>query len=404
MYDLVGGGFHRYSVDDAAGSCRTSRRCSTTTRCSSPRTCTRWLVTGEERYREVVERDARLRAARAARCPSGGFASAQDADTDGVEGLTFTWTPRTRASPRASCCSRSSTAARSSAASSTTRRGRGCSRARERRPQPAATTRRSPPGTASRSPRSPRPGGGSTAPTGSTRRRELARVPARAALATDGRLHRTWRDGRASGTGYLEDYANVAHGLLRAARRDRRAALARGGAPARAARGRALRRRRARRLLPRRPPTASSSSRARRTSTTTRSRPATRCSPTSCCGSRGSTATTSSSGARSACSGSLARRLGRGADRRSAGRSARSTSTSRRRASSRSSARPTSEVARAALAPFDPNAVVAFGPAEDVPLLAGKDAGRRQAGGLRLRALRLPAPGHELRGACGARR
>jgi uncharacterized protein YyaL (SSP411 family) len=29
-------------------------------------------------------------------------------------------------------------------------------------------------------------------------------------------------------------------------------------------------------------------------------------------------------------------------------------------------------VARAALAGFDPNAVVAFGPAEDVPLLAGK--------------------------------
>jgi len=31
------------------------------------------------------------------------------------------------------------------------------------------------------------------------------------------------------------------------------------------------------------------------------------------------------------------------------------------------------DVARAALAPFDPNAVVAFGPSEDVPLLQGKD-------------------------------
>jgi uncharacterized protein YyaL (SSP411 family) len=31
-----------------------------------------------------------------------------------------------------------------------------------------------------------------------------------------------------------------------------------------------------------------------------------------------------------------------------------------------------SEVARAALRGLDPNAVVAFGPAEDVPLLAGK--------------------------------
>ena len=34
--------------------------------------------------------------------------------------------------------------------------------------------------------------------------------------------------------------------------------------------------------------------------------------------------------------------------------------------------RPDAEVARAALAPYDPNAVVAFGPAEGVPLLEGK--------------------------------
>jgi uncharacterized protein YyaL (SSP411 family) len=33
---------------------------------------------------------------------------------------------------------------------------------------------------------------------------------------------------------------------------------------------------------------------------------------------------------------------------------------------------PESDVARAALEPFDPNAVVAFGPAEGVPLLEGK--------------------------------
>ena len=33
---------------------------------------------------------------------------------------------------------------------------------------------------------------------------------------------------------------------------------------------------------------------------------------------------------------------------------------------------PDSEIARAALAGFDPNAVVAFGPAEGVPLLEGK--------------------------------
>ena len=33
---------------------------------------------------------------------------------------------------------------------------------------------------------------------------------------------------------------------------------------------------------------------------------------------------------------------------------------------------PGDEIARAALSAFDPNAVVAFGPADDVPLLAGK--------------------------------
>src|SRR5205085_191755 len=50
-----------------------------------------WLVTGEERYRRVAEEtlDYMLRELR---LPHGGFASAQDADTEGVEGLTFTWT------------------------------------------------------------------------------------------------------------------------------------------------------------------------------------------------------------------------------------------------------------------------------------------------------------------------
>ena len=33
---------------------------------------------------------------------------------------------------------------------------------------------------------------------------------------------------------------------------------------------------------------------------------------------------------------------------------------------------PGSDVARAAVAGFDPNAVVAFGPADDIPLLGGK--------------------------------
>ena len=56
----------------------------------------------------------------------------------------------------------------------------------------------------------------------------------------------------------------------------------------------------------------------------------------------------------------------------SAGRSARSTCGSRRRRRSRSWARWRALSARAALAPFRPRAVAAVGPADDVPLLAGK--------------------------------
>ena len=55
---------------------------------------------------------------------------------------------------------------------------------------------------------------------------------------------------------------------------------------------------------------------------------------------------------------------------------------------------PQDEVARAALAGFEPNTVVAFGPGDDVPLLDGKTAVGRCADGLRLRALRLPGSGH----------
>ena len=56
-------------------------------------------------------------------------------------------------------------------------------------------------------------------------------------------------------------------------------------------------------------------------------------------------------------------------------------------------------VARAALAPFAPRTVVAVGPAEEVPLLAREVARGRQAGRLRVRALRLPRAGHRARGA-----
>ena len=52
-----------------------------------------WAVTRNERYRQVAE-DTLDHLLREMRLPEGVFASAQDADTDGHEGLTYVWTPQ----------------------------------------------------------------------------------------------------------------------------------------------------------------------------------------------------------------------------------------------------------------------------------------------------------------------
>jgi uncharacterized protein len=90
MHDLVGGGFHRYSVD-AEWLVPHFEKMLYDNALLVPPYLHAWVLTGEERYREVAERtlDYLLRELR---LPGGGFASAQDADTDGVEGLTHTWT------------------------------------------------------------------------------------------------------------------------------------------------------------------------------------------------------------------------------------------------------------------------------------------------------------------------
>ena len=88
--DQLGGGFHRYSTDarwlvphfeqmlyDNAGLARVYVHA--------------WQLTGEPRYGDVARAALEFMAGRLA-TPEGGLAASLDADTGGVEGATFTWT------------------------------------------------------------------------------------------------------------------------------------------------------------------------------------------------------------------------------------------------------------------------------------------------------------------------
>jgi uncharacterized protein len=91
FYDVVGGGFHRYSVDDRWLIPHFEKMLYDNAVLTSTYLHA-WVVTGRERYREVVEETLGYMLRELA-LPDGAFASAHDADTDGVEGLTYTWTP-----------------------------------------------------------------------------------------------------------------------------------------------------------------------------------------------------------------------------------------------------------------------------------------------------------------------
>jgi uncharacterized protein YyaL (SSP411 family) len=147
----------------------------------------------------------------------GGFASSEDADTDGVEGLTYTWTPTELVDaigPGRDELLQPFEHGRY------VLRGRLTDDERERllairaqRPQPL------------RDDKAIAGWNGlmlaALAEAGRRLERddwvraavELAEFLLGPLSAERGRLHRTWRDGVAKGTGYLEDYAHVAHGL-----------------------------------------------------------------------------------------------------------------------------------------------------------------------------------------------
>ena len=208
MYDLVGGGFHRYSVDERWLIPHFEKMLYDNA-LLVPAYLHGWLVLGDERYRQVVE-DTVEYALRELRLDSGGFASAQDADTDGVEGLTFTWTPDEVPRPELLLPFEDG---RFVIRGDLTREERvELLAARAQRPQPL------------RDEKAVAGWNGLMLAALAEAARRLGRedwlLAARelaqfllGPLADGDRLHRTWRDGVAKGTGYLEDYAHVAHGL-----------------------------------------------------------------------------------------------------------------------------------------------------------------------------------------------
>jgi uncharacterized protein YyaL (SSP411 family) len=208
MYDVVGGGFHRYSVDERWLVPHFEKMLYDNA-LLVPAYLHGWLVLGRERYREIAQ-ETLAYMLRELRLHEGGFASAQDADTDGVEGLTYTWTPE-EGVPKEVL--------------EPFEHGRFVIRGelepdlrarlleeRLRRPQPlrddkaiAAWNGMTLAALAEAARRLDRPDLLETA----VALAEFLLGP----LSSDGRLHRTWRAGDAKGTGYLEDYAQVANGL-----------------------------------------------------------------------------------------------------------------------------------------------------------------------------------------------
>jgi uncharacterized protein YyaL (SSP411 family) len=209
MYDLVGGGFHRYSVD-REWLVPHFEKMLYDNALLVPAYLHGWLLTRNERYREVAEEtlDYMLRELR---LPEGGFASAQDADTDGVEGLTYTWTeaddvPRELLQP----FEHGRFIIRGELDPETRAR---LFAERELRPKPLRDDK----AIASWN------GLALAALAESGRRLERADyLEAARALAEfllgplstpEGRLFRSWRAGQAKHAGVLEDYADVANGL-----------------------------------------------------------------------------------------------------------------------------------------------------------------------------------------------
>jgi uncharacterized protein YyaL (SSP411 family) len=209
MYDLVGGGFHRYSVD-REWLIPHFEKMLYDNALLIPAYLHAWVMTGNARYRQVVEQTADY-LLRELQLPDGGFASAQDADTDGVEGLTYTWTDQDDVPPELLRPFEHGRFVLRGELDDETRARLFAER--EQRPKP------------SRDDKAVASWNGLTVAALAAAGRRLERDDlldaARACaefllgpLSTpEGRLFRTWRAGQSRHAGVLDDYADVAHGL-----------------------------------------------------------------------------------------------------------------------------------------------------------------------------------------------
>jgi uncharacterized protein YyaL (SSP411 family) len=91
IFDQLGGGFHRYSVDDRWAVPHFEKMLYDNAQLAVVYLHAHQL-TGDPEYRRAVEATLDY-LAREMRLPEGGFASSQDADSEGVEGRYFVWTP-----------------------------------------------------------------------------------------------------------------------------------------------------------------------------------------------------------------------------------------------------------------------------------------------------------------------